>query len=60
MATKTKFRLKEGVRDSYLELVLAFPLASNKSDGHLAETQAVMDRLLARGELDHAETMYLL
>ena len=59
MATKTKFGLKEKDRDSYLELVLAFPLASIKSDGHLAEAQAVMDRLLARGKLDHAEEMYL-
>jgi HTH-type transcriptional regulator / antitoxin HigA len=59
MATKTKFGLKGKDRDSYLELVLAFPLASIKSDDHLAEAQAVMDRLLAGGELDHGEEMYL-
>lgn len=59
MATKTKFGLQARDRDSYLELVLAFPLTSIKSDGHLAEAQAVMDRLLARGELDHGEEMYL-
>ncbi len=59
MATKTKFGLKSKDRDSYLELVLAFPLASIKSDGHLAEAQQVMDRLLARGDLENGETMYL-
>lgn len=59
MATKTKFGLKGKDRDSYVELVLAFPLASIKSDDHLAEAQAVMDRLLAGGELIHGEEMYL-
>jgi len=59
MAAKTKFRLKGKSRDSYLELVLAFPLASIKSEEHLAAAQEVMDRLLARGELDQGEAMYL-
>jgi len=59
MATKTKFGLKRKDRDSYLELVLAFPLASIKSDEHLAEAQNVMDRVLAKGELDDGEEMYL-
>jgi len=59
MGTKTKFRLKRKDRDSYLELVLAFPLASIRSDEHLAAAQKVMDRLLAKGDLDDGETMYL-
>jgi HTH-type transcriptional regulator / antitoxin HigA len=59
MATKTKFGLKGKDRDSYLELVMAFPLASIKSEEHLAEAQAVMDRLLAEGELDYGEETYL-
>jgi HTH-type transcriptional regulator / antitoxin HigA len=59
MAIKTKFTLKEAVRDSYLELVVAFPLASIKSDEHLQEAQKVIDRLLARGEFDDGEEMYL-
>lgn len=59
MATKTNFTLKGKDRDSYLELVLAFPLASIKSDNHLATAQDVMDRLLAKGELDHGERTYL-
>ncbi len=59
MATKTKFGLKRKARDSYLELVQVFPLASIKSDEHLTEAQMVMDRLLAKGELDDGEEMYL-
>ncbi len=55
MATKTQFRLKGKSRNSYLELVLVFPLASIKSDEHLAEAQRVMDRLLARGTLDEGD-----
>ena len=59
MTTKTKFGLKGKSRDSYLELVLAFPLASITSDEHLEEAQEVMDRLLAKGRLDQGEKMYL-
>src|SRR5438105_7911114 len=59
MTVKTKFSLKGTGRDSYLELVMAFPLASIKSDEQLQEAQRVMDRLLARGELDDGEEMYL-
>ena len=49
MATKTKFGLKGKNRDSYLELILAFPLSSIRSDEHLNEAQTVMDCLLAKG-----------
>ena len=59
MATKTQFRLKGKCRDSYLARVLDFPLASIRSDEHLAEAQRVMDRLLARGALDEGEATYL-
>ena len=59
MTTKTKFGLKGKNRDAYLELVLAFPLASIKSDEHLAAAQEVMDRLLGKGELEDGEEMYL-
>jgi HTH-type transcriptional regulator / antitoxin HigA len=59
MPTKTKFSLKGKGRDSYLALVLAFPLASIKSEEHLAEAQKVMDRLLAKAHLDDGEQMYL-
>ena len=38
---------------------MAFPLASIKSDKQLAAAQEVMDRLLAKGELDEGEEMYL-
>ena len=57
--TKTKFSLKGKNRDRYLELVLAFPLASIKSDEHLEVAQEVMDRLLAQGELADGEELYL-
>lgn len=59
MATKNQFGLKGKDRDSYLELVLEFPLASIKSEKHLAEAQRVLDRLLARERLEHGEEMYL-
>ncbi len=59
MRVKTKFSLKGAGRDSYLGLVTAFPLASIKSDEYLQEAQKVMDQLLARGELDDGEEMYL-
>lgn len=59
MATKTKFGLRGKGRDSYLELVLAFPLSSIRSDAHLDEGQKVMDRLLAKGKLDVGEETYL-
>ncbi len=59
MATKTKFGLKGKERDAYLDLVQVFPLASIKSDEHLEAAQEVMDQLLAKGELDDGEEMYL-
>lgn len=59
MATPTQFTLKGKARDSYLELVQTFPLASIKSDKHLKVAHEVMDRLLAKGKLDHGESTYL-
>jgi len=59
MATKTQFRLKGKSKDSYLELVLDFPLASIKSDDHLEEAQKVIDALLARVTLNEGEETYL-
>ncbi len=59
MATRTTFRLKGKSRDAYLELVLDFPLASIKSERHLAEAQRVIDRILARGRLNAGEETYL-
>jgi HTH-type transcriptional regulator/antitoxin HigA len=58
MATKTKFGLKGKDRDSYLDLILVFPLSSIRCDEHLVEAQKVMDRLLAK-ELDDGEETYL-
>jgi HTH-type transcriptional regulator / antitoxin HigA len=59
MATKTRFGLKGKARDCYMNLVQAFPLASIRSEAHLDEAQEVMDRLLAKADLDEGEEMYL-
>lgn len=59
MATKTRFGIKGKEGDSYLELVLAFPLSSIRSTGHLTAAQVVIDRLLAKAELDDGEETYL-
>lgn len=59
MAAKTKFGLKQRDRDSYMELVLAFHLSSIRSDKHLEPALEVIDRLLAKSELDDGEKMYL-
>jgi HTH-type transcriptional regulator / antitoxin HigA len=59
MATKTEFALKGKSRDSYLELVSVFPLASIQSERHLDAAQKAMDRLLAKSKLDHGEEIYL-
>jgi HTH-type transcriptional regulator / antitoxin HigA len=48
-------KLKGPGRDSYLELVMAFPLASIKS----GTASASADQLLAQGELDDGKEMYL-
>jgi HTH-type transcriptional regulator / antitoxin HigA len=59
MAAPTKFLLKSKDRDSYLELVLKFPLCSIRSDEHLAAAQKVIDRLLSSGRLDEGTETYL-
>ncbi len=59
MATMADFALKGKNRDSYLELVSAFPLASIKSDKHLSVAQTVMDRLLTKSKLGLGEETYL-
>ncbi|MBC7854715.1 MAG: helix-turn-helix domain-containing protein [Pirellulaceae bacterium] len=59
MAARTKFTLREKQKGSYLCLIVAFPLASIHSDEHLEASEKVMDRLLAKGNLDEGEDMYL-
>lgn len=59
MASKTKFRLKANEKDSYLALVIEFPLTSIRSNEHLQAAQTIIDRLLAQGELGQGETLYL-
>jgi HTH-type transcriptional regulator/antitoxin HigA len=59
MTIQTKFRLTGKQRDSYLDLVLMFPLTSIRSDEHLEAAQEMSDELLAKGELDEGEQLYL-
>src|SRR5262245_44785594 len=59
MTTATRFRLKAKDKSSYLDLILAFPLASIRSAEHLAAAQQVMDHVLARAEFDEGAALYL-
>lgn len=59
MTANTKYCLKPATRDSYLDLVTAFALASIQSDEHLHEAQKVIGRLLAKAKLDKGEELYL-
>jgi HTH-type transcriptional regulator/antitoxin HigA len=58
MRAKSRYQLKGKGRDSYLELVLAFPLASIESEAHLAEASRVLDELSAEGSLDEGQATY--
>jgi HTH-type transcriptional regulator/antitoxin HigA len=51
--------MKGRVPDTYLELILAFPLVSIRSESQLIAAQEVLDRLLAKGRLAAGEEMYL-
>jgi HTH-type transcriptional regulator / antitoxin HigA len=57
--TPTKFRLKGKQKDSYLGLILEFPLTSIRDEGHLGAAQNVLDRLLAKAALDEGSSLYL-
>lgn len=59
MTIQSQFRLRGKNKDSYLELILDFPLASIRSDAHLVEAQKVIDGLLARERLNEGEATYL-
>ena len=59
MASKTANRFKGKVRDAYLELVQAYPLASIRTENDLEASQDVIDQLLAKGTLSSGENMYI-
>jgi HTH-type transcriptional regulator/antitoxin HigA len=59
MGTQTRSMLKGKIRDSYLGLIQEYPLSSIRSEQQLDEAQAAVDRLVARGDLDEGEEMYL-
>jgi HTH-type transcriptional regulator / antitoxin HigA len=53
------YSLTKKNKDSYLELVLNFPLASIKTEAHFVQAQKMIDRLIAKGQLDEGEELYL-
>ena len=59
MSTKSRFALNGKTRDSYLELVLEFPLASIRSDSQLREASEMIDRIFARGDLNPGQELYV-
>jgi HTH-type transcriptional regulator / antitoxin HigA len=59
MTIQAKFGLTGKQRDSYLDLVLRFPLTSIRSEEHLEAAQQTIDELLARGDLDEGQQLYL-
>ena len=59
MVDATRFQLKGRSRDSYMELVLNFPLASIRSDEHLAAAQRTVDDVLMRDRHDAGVETYL-
>ena len=59
MIAKSKFSLSPKDRSTYLGLIDEFPLSSIRSEAHLAAAQAMMDRLLAKPKMNHAEETYL-
>lgn len=59
MASSSSFTLRGKSRDTYLDLVVNFPLASIKSDKHLSVAQKVLDRLTARSPHDSGEATYI-
>src|SRR5262245_51722837 len=59
MVARSKGRPVRKVADSYLDLIQEFPLVSIKSEPQREAAQAMIDGLLARGELDAGEALYL-
>lgn len=59
MVSSASFRTKAKINNSYLQLVMEFPLISIESDGHLNAASGVIDKLLAKEKLDEGEELYL-
>lgn len=53
------YALTNKTKDSYLELVLNFPLASIKTEAHFTQAQKVIDGLIVQNMLDDGEELYL-
>ena len=59
MRNSSKYMLKGKAKDSYLDLIMAFPLVSLRSASHFHAAQEVMDRLLAKRKREEGEDLYL-
>lgn len=59
MGSSSRFGLGPKHRDSYLECVIEFPLASIRNEAHLSAAQKRIDELLARPALEDGEHLYL-
>lgn len=59
MVSSSRVRTKAKIDNSYLQLVMVFPLMSIESDGHLKAASKVIDELLAKESLDLGEEIYL-
>jgi HTH-type transcriptional regulator/antitoxin HigA len=59
MVAKANYSLKGKAKDSYLDLILTFPLFSIRNEQHLSAAEAMMHKLLAKSKLDEGEAMYL-
>lgn len=59
MTAPPKIRRSRKVADSYLKLILEFPLVSIKSKDQFKAAQAMIDRLITSRKLNQGEEMYL-
>src|SRR3990172_8574019 len=59
MATRAASRITGRTREVYLQLVGEFPLTSIRNERQFHDAQKMMDRVLAKGELNAGESAYL-
>lgn len=52
-------RIRKKAKDTYLDLVIAFPLLVVKNEDELKASIKVMDKLVGKGDLDDGEEAYL-
>lgn len=57
MKTNNKFKLRAKEKAAYLELVLAFPLSSIRSEEHFTAAQRILDHLIMK-RMNAGESLY--